>query len=51
MEAAQALAAKTLRNGKTDDERIQFAFRSCLSREPEPDEMEELKSLLAKQKR
>ncbi len=50
MEAAQALAASTLRHGSNDDERIRYAFRSCLSRPPQPEEAAELKKLLAKEK-
>jgi hypothetical protein len=50
MESAQALAAKALKHGTTDEERIKFAFRSCVSRNPEPDEVTELKNLLKKEK-
>ena len=35
---------------KTDQERIAYAFRSALSRQPQPDEMQELISLLNKEK-
>ena len=51
MEAAQALALNSVRNGSTDEERITYAFRSCLSREPDAEEMNELKSLLERQKK
>ena len=50
VECAQALARKTLaEGGKTDIERITFAFQRALSRAPKPDETQELKSLLDKQ--
>ncbi len=52
LEAARALALKTLREGgDTDPERVTFAFRRCLSRRPEAEEMRELLSLLEKQNR
>jgi hypothetical protein len=52
VECAQALAKSTLENGgKTDDERITYAFRRALSRTPETDERKELLSLLEKQTR
>jgi hypothetical protein len=50
MEAAQALAKKTIEHGDDDVERITYAFRSCLTRSPESDEVDELKQLLARQK-
>ena len=50
MEAAQALAKRAIENGKDDVERITFAFRSCLTRPPESDEVDELKQLIARQK-
>jgi hypothetical protein len=50
MEAAQSLALNSLKHGGSDDERIKYAFRSCLSRDPDSDELSELKSLLAKEK-
>lgn len=51
MEAAQALAHKTLtEGGKTDADRISFAFRRALSRPPTNSERKELLSLLEKQK-
>jgi hypothetical protein len=50
VECAQALARKTLESGgQTDDERITYAFRRALSRQPTPDEESELASLLHKQ--
>ena len=50
MECAQGLAARTLADGgKSDDERITFAFRRVLSRPPTDDERAELKGLLERQ--
>lgn len=50
LEAAQALALNSLKHGQTDDDRINYAFRSCVARNPDPDEVQELKALLAKEK-
>ncbi len=51
MEAAQGLAAKTLREGGADDDaRIDFAFRRVLSRPPTATEHAELKGLLERQR-
>ncbi|HAB16000.1 MAG TPA: hypothetical protein DCE44_06085, partial [Verrucomicrobiales bacterium] len=51
MEAAQGLAAKTLREGgASDDERIRYAFRRVLSRPPTAEEQAELKALLERQR-
>jgi hypothetical protein len=51
VECAQALARKTLQDGgKTDPERITYAFRRTLARGPTEDEKRELLTLLAKQK-
>ena len=50
MECAQALARKTLvEGGKSDKERIDFAFRRALSRPPTDSEQNELLTLLKKQ--
>jgi len=50
VECAQALAKKTLESGgRTDDERVTYAFRRALSRLPDADEKKELLSLLEKQ--
>lgn len=50
MEAAQALALRTLRDGgATDAEKLIFAFRRCTARVPTMDERTELLVLLAKQ--
>lgn len=52
MESAQALARKTLvEGGKTDSERVTYAFRRTLSRPPTTDERQELLTLLAKQQK
>lgn len=52
MECAQALARKTLaEGGKSDAERITFAFRRAVSRPPTDGERKELLSLLAKQQK
>jgi len=51
VECAQALARKTLaEGGKTDEDRVTYAFRRALARPPTDDERAELLSLLAKQR-
>jgi hypothetical protein len=50
LEAAQSLARRAIEHGQTDAERITYAFRSCLTREPDADELTELTRLLARQK-
>jgi hypothetical protein len=50
MESAQALALNSIKNGSTDEDRIIYAFRSCLSRKPDAEELAELKSLLSREK-
>ena len=51
VECSQALARKTLaEGGKTDGERITYAFRRVLTRAPAEDEKRELLGLLEKQK-
>ncbi|MBA4150486.1 MAG: DUF1549 domain-containing protein [Verrucomicrobia bacterium] len=51
VECAQALALKILHDGgKTDIERIDFAFRQVLSRRPTKSEQQELLGLIEKQK-
>jgi hypothetical protein len=51
VECSQALARKTLtEGGKTDQERITYAFRRALARSPQPDEVQELTKLLNKEK-
>lgn len=50
MEAARALALKTLREGgSTDSERISYAFRRCMARKPNSQEIETLAGLLQRQ--
>ena len=50
LEAAQALALKTLQEGgKTDVKRVTYAFRRCLARTPKEPEVDELLALLKKQ--
>jgi hypothetical protein len=52
LEAARALALRTLRDGgKTDGQRLTYAFRRCVSREPNEKESGELLGLLARQAR
>src|SRR5205809_1683609 len=51
VECAQALARKALEEGgETDEQRISYAFRRALTREPKEAEMKELLTLLARQK-
>ena len=51
IETARALAQTTMREGgKTDGERLSYAFRRVLTRTPEPKESTELLSLLGHQK-
>jgi mono/diheme cytochrome c family protein len=51
LEAAQALARKTITDGGGDDTaRVRFAFRRCLARHPEARELAELNSFLHRQR-
>jgi mono/diheme cytochrome c family protein len=51
VECAQSLARRALEDGgQTDAERISHAFRRCVGRSPEPDELKELLALLDRQK-
>jgi hypothetical protein len=51
VECAQALARQALSNGgRTDAEKVTYAFRRSLSRTPTADEMSELLTLLSKQR-
>ena len=51
VEAAQALARKSVNEGgKTDDQRIAFAFRQVLSRLPQAEELKALRRLLNQQR-
>ncbi len=50
-ECARALASRTLREGGADDAaRLDYAFRRCLTRPPEPEESATLLGLLQKQR-
>jgi hypothetical protein len=49
VELAQGLAARVLREVKTDDERLRYAFRLCLARPPSTREQMRLTELLARQ--
>ncbi len=49
VEAARVFAEEVLKNGKTDDERLDYAFRKSLSRSAKPAEKEAMNELLAKQ--
>jgi hypothetical protein len=52
MDCARALAARSLKEGgKSDAERLTYAFRLCLSRSPADDEKATLNALLAKQRK
>jgi hypothetical protein len=52
VECAQALGLRVLtEGGRTDAERLTYAFRRCLSRQPTAEESAELLGLLAKQKK
>ncbi|MBL4885598.1 MAG: DUF1553 domain-containing protein, partial [Planctomycetaceae bacterium] len=52
MECAQALSMKTLQQaGKNDDARIKFVFKSCLTREPNVEELKLLTELVAAQRK
>lgn len=46
VEFAQALAARLIKTGKTDEERITNAFQLCVSRPPQQGERQTLKRLL-----
>jgi hypothetical protein len=51
LEAAKALAVKTLNEGgKTDADKLRFAFRRTLSRQPQAAELAELQTFLDKQR-
>src|SRR5439155_7364742 len=52
MDCARALASRVLKEaGATDDDRVTYAFRCCVSRPPNADEKAELLVLLAKQRK
>jgi hypothetical protein len=51
VECSQALARKALaEGGSSDEQRLGYAFRTALARPPAPDELQELLSLLNKEK-
>lgn len=50
MECAQALAMRAASHGQSDRERITYAFRRCVGRGPEPDELKELLELFEREK-
>ncbi len=51
VECSQALARKTLaEGGKTDREKITYAFRRALARQPQPDELLEFTTLLSRER-
>ncbi len=51
VECAQALAMRTLeQGGRTESERVQYAFRRVVSRSPTPNEKKELLGLLSRQR-
>jgi mono/diheme cytochrome c family protein len=49
LECARALAARALVHGAGDEQRLQYAFRRCLSRRPSPQEANDLLGLLHKE--
>ncbi len=51
LEIARALAMRTLEEGgSSEDERIRYAFRRCVSRKPDETELHQLSELLQKEK-
>jgi Protein of unknown function (DUF1553)/Protein of unknown function (DUF1549)/Planctomycete cytochrome C len=52
LDCARALALRTLTDGgKTDDDRLVYAFRRCVARRPAADELEALRSVLSKEQK
>ena len=52
MECARALAGRVLMDaGSSDEARLTLAFRLCVSRPPQADELSELRALLDKQRK
>jgi len=49
LEAARSLGARAYLSGSTDDARMTYAFRRCLTRRPKPAEVSELVSFLHKE--
>ncbi|MCX7701599.1 MAG: DUF1553 domain-containing protein, partial [Gemmataceae bacterium] len=50
MECARAMAELVLRRADSEDDRLVYAFRRCVARQPTPEELGELKKLLARQR-
>lgn len=50
LEAADAMAAAVISDGKTDDERLTAAFRRCLTRPPADEELTMLRDFLTSQR-
>jgi hypothetical protein len=51
LEMARALAIMALRDGgSNEDQRLNYIFRRCVSRQPTPQEMDQLRGLLAKER-
>lgn len=48
-ECAQALARQTLQHAVNDNDRITYAFRRCVGRKPEADELKDLNDLLRRE--
>jgi hypothetical protein len=51
VECARALALRSLDHGVNDKERITYAFRRCVGREPAADELKELTALLHREEK
>lgn len=51
VECAQALARRSFTHGVNDKERITYAFRRCVGRRPEADELQDLTDLLQREKK
>jgi hypothetical protein len=51
VECAQALARRSFDHGDTDRERITYAFRRCVGRAPNPDELNVLLALLQREEK
>jgi hypothetical protein len=52
LDCARSLAARALREGgSSDEQRLVFAFRLCVARSPEPEELAELTGVLEKQRK
>jgi hypothetical protein len=51
LDCARALAQLTLASAKTDDERLEFAFRRCVARKPSAAELSTLHTLLTNEQK